>query len=295
MTTMDPADTATELSPWEAYQTSRWGRRDVRVFAAMDTMEKITEHVLGIVGEGRIMNKIASYVHSDGLDSLSHLDHATGLHKGGHAGYPQGHNTWSKPGEQAGFSVYLTHGYGTLGTMEGFGVGVLDHEAPTEAKVKDRHDRAMAAKKAKAEAKKSGEAFDHKTFGYAELRDITYIEIHGVPGQPHRDDRIEIMDWNQHGVLRHTIITFVEPDWCNSGRITETNYVVVGYLKDPNDTDGRKRYSRREEDAEVFARIEGPDADLDAAKDALREVQARPDTDFVWLAEEKVTRERNSI
>lgn len=284
-----------QIDAWTAYQTNRWNNRDVRVFAAMDTMDQIAEHVLGIVGEGRIMNKIATYVHSDGLDDLSRLDHATGLHKGGHAGYPQGHHTWSKAGEQAGFSVYLTHGYGTLGTMEGFGVGVMDHDAPTERKVRDRHDRAMAAKKAEAEAKKAGEKFDHAKFGYAELREVTYIEMHGRPGQPHRDDRIEIMDWNQYGVLRHTIITFVEPDWCNSGRVTETNYVVVGYLKDPTDTDGSKRYSRREEDAAVFARIDGPDADLDAAKTALREVQARPETDFVWLAEEKVTRERHSI
>lgn len=293
MTTMDPTATATEKSPWEAYQESRWGRREMRVFAAMDTMEQIAERVLGIVGEGRVMNKIATYVHSDGLEDLSHLDHATGLHKGGHAAYPQGHNTWNKPGEQAGFGVYLTHGHGSLGTMEGFGVGVMDHEAPTEKKVKDRHDRAIASKKAEAEAKKNKTEFNARDFGYAQLRDITYMEIRGVPGEPHRNDRIEIMDWNQHGVLRHTIITFVEPDWCNSGRITETGYVVLGYRKDP-DADERQRYSRREEDAEVFATY-GPDVDLDEVRAACRRISAEQDLDFAWVAEEKVTRERNSV
>lgn len=276
----------------EPFETARWKRRDAWAYAAMDTMPQIAERILGIVGEGRIMNKIATYVHSDGLKTLGNLEHATGLHKGGHQGHPEGHHVWTQT-DQAGFSVYLTHGFGGRGTMEGFGVGVLAHNAATEQKVRARHDRAMQAAKAEKAARATGQKFDGSLYGYAEVRDITRIEMNGVPGEPHRTDRIEIEDWNEHGVLRHTIITFTEPDWPDSGRITERNYVVLGHYKTP--TVGRPSSYRAEEEAVVFARIEGPDADIEAARTALREVQARPETDFVWMAEEQVTRVRNSV
>lgn len=274
----------------EPFETARWKRRDAWAFAAMDTMPQITERILGIVGEGRVMNKVWTYVHDGGLENIGNLTHATGLHKGGHAAYPEGHHAWQRE-DQAGVSVYLTHGFGGVGTMEGFGFNVLAHEAPTEKQVRARHDRAVAAKKAKAEAKAKGHKFDAAKYGYAQLRDIVRVSMTGFPGEPHRSDMIEIEEWNQHGVLIHTIITFVEPDWPDSGRVTETNYVVLGHYKTPTTS----RRHPRDEDATVFARFEGPDADLDAAREALREVQARPEVDFVWLAEEHVTRVRHSL
>lgn len=257
----------------EPFEIRRWNGREVRVFAAMDTMDQIAERVLAIVGEGRVMNKIATYVHSDGLDDLSRLDHATGLRKGGHAGHPVGHHTW-KSDDQSGFSVYLTHRHGNFGSMEGFGVGVMAYNAPTEKQVRARHEK----------AKNSKDHFDR-------FRDLTYLEIKGSPGEPHRDDRIEVMHWNEHGVLRHTIITFVEPDYCDSGRVIDTEYVILAHRVDPD----RKPYSAREEDAEVLARFTGPDIDLDVARTEVRRAQAQPDIDFAWLAEEKIVRERRSI
>lgn len=277
----------------EPFESARWKRRDAWAFAAMDTMPQIAERVLGIVGEGRVMNTVWNYVHRDGLDDLSNMWHQTGMRKGGHDAYPEGHSVWQRE-EQAGFTVYLTHGRVSL-SMEGFGVGVVSHEAPTEKEVRARHDKAQAVLKAQREARKKGEKYDGDTHGWAEMRNITIVDTKGFPGEPGRDDRIEIKDWNEHGVLRHTIVTFVEPDWPDSGRVTETNYVVMGHYKDTVQTPGKtKRYPSTDE-AVIFARFEGPDADLDAARAAEREVSARPDTDFVWLAEEQVTRVRNSI
>lgn len=256
------------------FETRRWNSRTVRVFAAMDTMDQIAERVLAIVGEGRVMNKTATYVHDGGLDNLSRLDHATGLHKGGHAAHPAGHNIW-KTDDQAGFAVHLTHEHGSRsGTMEGFGVGVMAYNAATEKKVRARHDT----------GKTSDNHFDR-------LQDITYLEIHGDPRNPHRDDRIEVMDWNQHGVLRHTIITFVEPDYCDSGRVVETEYVILAHRVDTT----RKPHSAHEEDGEVLARFTGPDVDLDSARAEVGKIRAQPDIEFAWLAQETITRERRSI
>jgi hypothetical protein len=279
-----------DLDDREPFETARWKRRDAWAIAAMDTMPQITERILGIVGEGRVINKTFTYVHDGGLEDLGRLDHATGLHKGGHAAHPEGHSVWQRD-DQAGFAVYLTHGYNSLGTMEGFSVGAMAYNAATEKEVRARYDRAMAARKAKKEAERKGQKYDWRVHGETRLEEITRVEMHGIPGEPHRNDRIEIEDWNQHGVLCNTIITFVEPDWPDSGRVTETNLVVLGHYKRPTTT---TRY-QREEDAVVFARFDGPDADVEAARAMVREVQARPETDFVWLAEEQVTRVRNSI
>lgn len=257
----------------EPFEVRRWRTRTVRVFAAMDTMDQIAERVLGIVGENRVINKTWTYVHRGGLEDLSHLTHATGLHKGGHAGHPEGHHTWRQE-DQAGFSVYLTHEFGTMGTMEGFGVGILAWNATTEKDVRQRYEKGRNA--------------SDGTSVFDERRDITYLEIHGTPGEPHREDRIEIMEWNTHGVLTHTIITFTEPDHCDSGRISETEYVIVGHRKDP----GRGRFAFRNETPEVFARFTTDDQ---AVEEELARIKDRDDIEYAWLAEEKITRERRSV
>ena len=257
----------------EPFETRRWNADKVQVFAAMDTMPQIAERVRAIVGEGRTMNKIATYVQSGGLADLSRLDHATGLHTGGHESYPDGHTTWHKDDDQSGFMVYLTHGY-THGTLDGFGAGVLAYNAATEKQVRDRYNK----------AKISDSSWDSR-------KNITLLTINGRPNNPNRTDRIEVMDWNDDGVLRHTIITFVEHDYCDSGRIEEIHHVLVGHRKDPN----LKPYAPRDEDPEVFARYTDPHTDLDAARAEARKINSQPDIDYVRLAEEKITRERRSI
>lgn len=265
-----------QTSKREPYETRRWKGREVRAFAAMDTMAQIADRVLAIVGEGRTMNKASVIIHNDGLEDLDRLDHMTGLHKGGHAAYPAGHNVWHTD-DQAGFAVHLTHGHGSRsGTLEGFGVGIMAYKAGTEQQVRARYEK----------GEKATSVFD-------ERREITQVKIKGAPGEPHREDRIEIKDWNDSGVLTHTIITFVEPDYCDSGRIVETNYVILVHRKDPSN----KR--QREEDGEVFARFTGHDldlaADLDKARAEVSKVRAQPDIEFAWLVTEKVTRERHSV
>lgn len=261
-----------EVTPAEAFDTRRWDSSTVRVWAAMDNMALIRDRVLAIVGTGRVMNKISTYVHTGGLDDLRNLDHATGLKMGGHAAYPDGHNSWESE-DQAGFSVYLTHDLDRLGSMEGFGVGVLRYNAAEERKVRTRYDLGSQA------------SLDQYHFN--RRRDITYLEIHGRPGQPHRDDRIEVMGWNEHGVLRHTIITFVEPGYCDSGRVEETNYLVVGHRTAAPE----KTSPIREDDPEVLH----SGTDLDEARTLARTFNRQPDIDFAWVAREKVTRERKSV
>jgi hypothetical protein len=279
----------------DTFEVRRWRSKTVRVFAALDTMPQIVERILAVVGDERIMNKTATYVHSDGLTDLSNLDHATGLHKGGHAAYPEGHHVWNDK-DQSGFVVYLTHNFGNLGTMEGFSANALAYNASTEKQVRDRHHKATAAD--------ADPIFDRR-------RDMTYIEITGRPGEPSRDDRIEIMDWNEHGVLRHTIITFVEPDYCDSGRVTETNYVILGHLTDDtldpdatptgNDT-GTPAARTSPRPTHVLDTFAVP-ADPDRAASLLASVRTsarafhakRPNVDFAWVAEETVTRARKSI
>lgn len=263
------AENDREIAEIEPFETRRWHGGHVRVFAAMDTMPQIAERVLAVVGEGRVMNKISTYVHRDGLKDLSNLDHATGLRKGGHAGHPEGHSIWQRD-DQAGFTVYLTHNYGSLGTMEGFGAGVMAYNAATEKAVRARYEHSSEAR----------DVFDRR-------RDITYLEIKGRPGEPHRDDRIEILDWNQHGVLRHTIITFVEPDWCDSGRLMETKYVVLGHRKDPD----RKPYTTREEEAETLGTFAYDDDGRNAAHEMARNA-GRNEWDYVWVATDTITHER---
>lgn len=288
-------DTTPEGTPEDTFEARRWRTKTVRVFAALDTMPQIVDRVLAVIGENRIMNKTAAYVHADGLTDLSNLDHATGLHKGGHAAHPDGHHTWTDK-DQTGFAVYLTHSSGNFGTMEGFGVNALACNSATEQQVRDRHRKATAP--------------DADTI-YDRRRDITYIEITGSPGDPSRHDRIEILHWNEHGVLRHTIITFVEPDYCDSGRVTETNYVILGHLKDdtldpdatpaatPTGTLTVRTSPRPIHVLDTFA----VPADPDRAASLLASVRTsartfhekRPNVDFVWVAEETVTRARQSI
>lgn len=266
-------------SEQDQFEARRWGTRSIDVFAAMDTMPQITERVLAIVGEGRVMNRIATYVHDDGLRDLGHLDHSTGLRKGGHAGYPAGHQVWQKE-DQAGFAVYLTHGRDAL--ADGFSVSVMKHEAETEKAVRDRYRKSQTEDR---------DFFDR-------CRNITQVKIEGWPGEPNRNDRIEILDWNDHGVLRHTVISFVEPDWCDSGRIIETNYAIVGHRT--ND-DGSPHQFTPGAIPEVFATY-GPATDeasqaaaRESAKKELTVVEAREGIDIAWVVEEKVTRERRSI
>lgn len=265
MTTTPDSDAETD----EAWQTRRWRSNSVRVFAAMDTMSQIAERILGIVGTDRVMNTAGAYIGDEGLSDLKRLEHATGLKLGGHAAYPDGHNVWQRD-DQAGFGVYLTHEFGSLGSLAGFGINVLKWNAGTEAEVQARYQRQGA--------EGADRIFDRRA-------DITYVEMHGRPGEPHRDDRIEILDWNTHGVLRHTIVTFVEPDYCDSGRVTEVEYVVLAYR------DGPSMRLRYRDEPEVLARF----AALDEASEAQREAQARDGIDFAWVAEEKITRERRSV
>jgi hypothetical protein len=255
------------------FEVRRWRSSTVRVFAAMDTMDQIAERVMAVVGQGRVMNTTWAYVHQDGLEDLRHLRYATGLHMGGHAAYPQGHHAWRSE-DQAGFAVYLTHKSGSLGSMDGFGAGVMAYRAATEEQVRARFNQARAP-----------EATTHDR-----RSDITYLEITGRPGEPHRDDRIEVMDWNEHGVLRHTIITFVEPEYCDSGRVVEKNLVVLGHLVDPE----ARPYSARDTEAEVFLRLPSGST-VEEAEAEQRTIQAREDVEFAWVAEESVTRERRSI
>lgn len=300
---LSPAPGSEAEGEGESWREKRWRRRDVRVFAAMDVMDELFERIWGVIGQGRVMNTVSGFVPREGLRSLSSLNYATGLRIGGHEAHPEGYSTWRSE-DQAGFAVYLTHDR-ERGSLNSVGVGVQQYNAASEVQVQQRWNRVEAAMR----AVRSGEADDQAAFlASAGHRDITVFEVHGRPGQPHREDRIEVLHYNEHGVLWHVVVTFVEPDYCDSGRVEERNYVVMGTLRGGGDsgevfavvpvgcasTDQPEAAAESDELDEAAARRRLEQARRVAVAERNR-IQQMPEVSYAWVAEESVTRCRNSV
>lgn len=164
--------------------SDRFTSRECWAYAALDTIDPLIDHVLGILGEGREMTLVHRYRTSrDTADmGLGNATIKTGL-------------TVADPAEYNvpvidRFEQPHPHGKGLRvllqpGLMTGFGFSAYAHDAPTEQAVRTRYNS-------------------------KDLRrtNITLVRTSGWPGSPSREDRIEIEDWNDHGVCSDVVVAF---------------------------------------------------------------------------------------
>lgn len=161
--------------------------RDVWSFAAPDTLDLIRERVANLLSHGRRITMVDNYLIAERTPTVR-----AGMHHHG------GIETWgSLTGgtRQAGFTVRL---YGEpdpdmavqRGWSESFSVSACVTEDATEADAIRRY-RA---------AEKEGRP----------RRNFTRVNITGGCGAdcPARDDLLEIVHWNDHGVGREWVIAF---------------------------------------------------------------------------------------
>lgn len=256
----DPAEPAAVTG--DPISDLRWVSGHVDAFVALDNFAALTAAVLGIIGEDRVMNLTSTYIH-DQVDDLSDLRHSTGLRKGGHRGYPLGHLVVHDD-DAASLTVWLTRRH-RPGAADHLAFGAEAYDAATEQEVSTRY-----------------------LVGSSRRRDLTRVRLWGHPGQPASSDRVEVQHWNHRGVQEHTILTFVEPDYADLGRTTQTQVLVVGQTREQHSV------ATHEREETVFATLPGP-VEEQAAQAALAEVIARDDVATAWLVEETVTRERRSV
>lgn len=174
----------------------RLRHRSAWVFVALDTIDALTDHVIGLLGpdEHRRMTIVQRYLRSDGDrgDVAGSLTIKTSLTRAGHGTrYPGGidRHTQSNPFGKA-LTVWLGPG------IEAFGFGAYAHEAATEDAVRARY---------------------HDTTRRRE--DITLLHLNGFPGEPTKDDRVVIEHWNQFGVCSE--VTVALDGWNPADKATE--------------------------------------------------------------------------
>lgn len=170
----------------------RINRADVHAFVALDTIDLLVDHMVGLIGQNRRFTILDQYL-SDRPTSLHdtgwraqtslRLDPETryagdGAHRWEQRCFPTG----------KGVTFYTTPGLGA------FGISVydLDHE---------KHNRTEEAAAAYYHAHQSNDVFSRR-------RNVALVRMQGWPGQPSRSDRILIEDWNDHGVCRETLVLF---------------------------------------------------------------------------------------
>lgn len=161
--------------------TERMQHRDFTVFVAPDTIEALVAHVLGLLGEGREMTMIKRYRSNESAEDrgLSTVQILTGMRVADQSEYnvPVVDRWAQKDPVGQGLHVRLSPG------INGFGFGVYDKDVASEAEARGRYHS------------------EHR-------RELTVVRCAGWPGQPTREDRIEIEDWNDHGVCEDTIVAF---------------------------------------------------------------------------------------
>jgi hypothetical protein len=156
-------------------------------FVAMDTIDTITDHLLGIIGTDRRMTRIQRYLNQDNgrVTSSGDLDITTGLTLSTDTRYPNGIHRWTQSNPVGkGLAVYLGNGIGG-----GVGIAAYEYEAPTEDDAAKRYHG------------KSGDVFDRR-------EDVTVVRTEGTPGQPRLTDRITVEHWNTNGVAVETTLAF---------------------------------------------------------------------------------------
>lgn len=176
--------------------TERLDDRDFIAWVAMDTIDPLIERVVGIVGTDREMTLLHTYRHTvphnptdaqrDGKP-LSRITIQTGLRLLNSQDYDvPAIDIWEQVNPQGKGLVVR------LGTsiLDGFGFSAHHHQGATEDEVRNQYHRHVA-----------GEM-------YSRRRNLTKIDIVGVSGRPHRDDRIIIEHWNDHGVCSDKIVAF---------------------------------------------------------------------------------------
>jgi hypothetical protein len=164
--------------------TDRFTSRECWAYAALDTIDPLIDHVLGILGEDREMTLIQRYRTSrdDNDMGLGNATIKTGLTVADPAEYnvPVIDRFEQRDPHGKGLRVFLQPGLTT-----GFGFSAYARDAPTEKAVRARYNDKNLRR-----------------------RDITLVRTNGWPGDPSREDRIEIEDWNEHGVCSDVVIAF---------------------------------------------------------------------------------------
>lgn len=158
---------------------ARAQRCDTDAFVTTETIDPLARKLIGIVGDRR-MTKTRRYLD----DRPGVLDVYAGLRleRGGISG-PVEH----RPGE----AVIIRLTSRSRG-LQGISFGVhIDGEDEAEVARRFRHP-------------------ENEWMG--QRRNITYVELHGWPGSPRRDDHVRIEWWNEYGVGQEVIIVFDDFD-----------------------------------------------------------------------------------
>lgn len=172
--------------------TERLASRGATVFVASDSFDPLVARLTGIIcgdpqtPELRKMTVIRHYLHRP-----EHLDVATSLSLDPDR-HPEGHLTATAQQAPLGrhFHVGLAPG------IRGFGFSLYAADALSEEQTARRYH-----------STKSNGPYDQRR------RDLTVVTFDGWAGQPCRDDRIEIEEWNTPGVGTRTVIAFEASTW----------------------------------------------------------------------------------
>lgn len=154
------------------------------VWVAMDNIDTITDHVLGVLGTNRHMTKIHRYVEQKGhtLVSTGQLEVETGLHVKVQlpGDYQAPIDRWRQADpEGAGLVVRLDRGL-----LSAFGFSAHHYQNPTEKRARERYH------------------------GNYRRENVTMVRVDGEPGNPRLTDRIVIESWNERGVGTETTVAF---------------------------------------------------------------------------------------
>lgn len=150
-------------------------QRDTFAFVTSMTVDVLARKLIGLVGDRR-MTMMRRYLGDHGGTP----DVFAGLRIDRRGFSPVSHRLG------VGVGIHLKPG------INGIGFSV-QRMSETEAEARERYHNP-----------------DKQWLGRRE--DIVYVELHGWPGQPHRDDKIRIERWNQHGVGEEIIVVFDDLD-----------------------------------------------------------------------------------
>lgn len=157
----------------------RCRRRDTHGFVVPETVDLLAKKAIGVIGDRRI-----SLMHRYLGDSAGTPRLVTG--------YRLWHGGLSDPVTHTpghGASVYL-RGPGDRGASVRFSVGP---HGETEEQARERYQH------------------PEKQF-LRQRREITFVMVQGLPGQPHPEDRLRIETWDETGLGHETIVAFDDLD-----------------------------------------------------------------------------------
>lgn len=145
--------------------------RDTYAFVTFMTVDVLARKLIGMVGDRR-MSMMRRYL-------------------GDHGGTPD---------VLAGLRIDR-RGFQPISHRLGVGVGV--HLRP------GIHGIGFSVQRSSETEEQARERYHHPEKEFLGRREeLIYVELHGHPGEPHREDRIRVERWNEHGVGEEIIVVF---------------------------------------------------------------------------------------